>query len=144
MTTFYIMLLISTIQTSPHVSRISISQREWSESEFMCLGLKYQESVMGLLFEVFLTFFFNILNWFVEELLICTQFAGTTPARTDRSYPRYLAATSPHERILGRWECIACSSFFQMIKIWFKPLKWGPKKIVYRQWDDSGSGPDLV
>ena len=27
---------------------------------------------------------------------------GTTPARAERSYPRYLAATSPHERILGR------------------------------------------
>ena len=28
---------------------------------------------------------------------------GSTPGRTERTYPRYLAATSPHHRIIERW-----------------------------------------
>ena len=39
---------------------------------------------------------------FVTDVLQEDQPTGMTPARTERSYPRYLAATSPHERILNR------------------------------------------
>ncbi len=28
---------------------------------------------------------------------------GTTPARIERTYPRFLAATSPHEKIIQRY-----------------------------------------
>merc|ERR1719186_1077774 len=40
---------------------------------------------------------------FVTDVLQEDQPTGLTPARVDRSYPRYLAATSPHERILNRF-----------------------------------------
>ena len=39
---------------------------------------------------------------FVTEVLQEDQPTGMTPARVKRSYPRYLAATIPHERILNR------------------------------------------
>merc|ERR1719427_587588 len=44
---------------------------------------------------------------FVTDVLQEDQPTGMTPARTERSYPRYLAATSPHERILNRFRAQA-------------------------------------
>jgi len=44
---------------------------------------------------------------FVTEVLQEDQPTGLTPARVERSYPRYLAATSPHERILNRFRAQA-------------------------------------
>jgi len=44
---------------------------------------------------------------FVTDVLQEDQPTGLTPARVDRSYPRYLAATSPHERILNRFRAQA-------------------------------------
>eukprot|EP00088_Acartia_fossae_P034134 TRINITY_DN3500_c0_g1_i10.p1 TRINITY_DN3500_c0_g1~~TRINITY_DN3500_c0_g1_i10.p1 ORF type:complete len:728 (-),score=254.95 TRINITY_DN3500_c0_g1_i10:261-2444(-) len=34
---------------------------------------------------------------------------GTTPGRIERSYPRYLAATSPHERIIKRYRQVSAA-----------------------------------
>eukprot|EP00092_Neocalanus_flemingeri_P020555 GFUD01022268.1.p1 GENE.GFUD01022268.1~~GFUD01022268.1.p1 ORF type:complete len:1112 (-),score=327.91 GFUD01022268.1:215-3550(-) len=44
---------------------------------------------------------------FVTEVLQEDQPTGMTPARTERNFPRYLAATSPHERILNRFRAQA-------------------------------------
>jgi len=44
---------------------------------------------------------------FVTEVLQEDEPSGLTPARVERSYPRYLAATSPHERILNRFRAQA-------------------------------------
>merc|ERR1719430_2134425 len=40
---------------------------------------------------------------FVTEVLQEDQPSGLTPQRTERSFPRYLEATSPHQRILHRF-----------------------------------------
>merc|ERR1712025_635332 len=44
---------------------------------------------------------------FVTKVLQEDQPTGLTPVRVERSYPRYLAATSPHERILNRFRAQA-------------------------------------
>jgi len=44
----------------------------------------------------------NVLG-FLEQDLQKDIPSGKTPARTERSYPRFLAATSPHQRILERY-----------------------------------------
>ena len=44
---------------------------------------------------------------FVSDVLRVDQPTGVTPARTVRSFPRYLEATSPHERILHRYRAQA-------------------------------------
>jgi len=45
----------------------------------------------------------EMVNTFISDVLKVDKPTGQTPARADRSYPRYLAATSPHERILNRY-----------------------------------------
>jgi len=40
---------------------------------------------------------------FIEQVLQTDQPSGLTPARTVRQFPRYLEATSPHDRILQRY-----------------------------------------
>jgi len=47
---------------------------------------------------------------FVTDVLQEDQPTGLTPVRVERSYPRYLAATSPHERILNRFRAQAESA----------------------------------
>ena len=42
-------------------------------------------------------------NDHVNDGIIIYQPTGQTPVRQERQYPRYLAATSPHQRILGRF-----------------------------------------
>jgi len=44
---------------------------------------------------------------FVTDVLQEDHPTGLTPVRVERSYPRYLAATSPHERILNRFRAQA-------------------------------------
>jgi len=44
---------------------------------------------------------------FVSDVLQEDQPTGRTPARVERSYPRYLAATSPHEKLLSRFRAQA-------------------------------------
>ena len=44
---------------------------------------------------------------FVIESLHKDVPTGTTPARFERSYPRFLAATSPHEKIINRLDGIS-------------------------------------
>jgi len=39
----------------------------------------------------------------VNDGITIYQPSGETPSRTDRQYPRYLAATSPHQRIIERF-----------------------------------------
>ena len=43
----------------------------------------------------------NVIS-FVSDVLQEDQPTGRTPSRVERSYPRYLAATSPHEKLLSR------------------------------------------
>ena len=42
-------------------------------------------------------------NDHVNDGIVIYQPTGQTPVRQERQYPRYLAATSPHQRILGRF-----------------------------------------
>jgi len=49
----------------------------------------------------------DTVSTFVTEVLQEDQPTGSTPARVERSYPRYLEATSPHERILSRFRAQA-------------------------------------
>ena len=39
---------------------------------------------------------------FISDVLKEDQPTGRTPSRVERSYPRCLAATSPHEKLLSR------------------------------------------
>merc|ERR1712029_52298 len=41
---------------------------------------------------------------FVTQVLEEDKPSGLTPVRVERSYPRYLAATSPHEKIISRFK----------------------------------------
>ena len=69
-----------------------------------------RETVVSFVTEVFTFFNFNndlklkvTCYHLALQVLREDQPTGLTPQRTERSFPRYLEATSPHQRILHRF-----------------------------------------